>query len=193
LEELLCKISQPAEWLPQLDGLGAENRKKEWLCVRLMLQIFRPDFLPHIAYDHHHRPFLPEKDFHISISHSSDKVAVFMHPQKKIGIDLEYIHPRILKVLSRFLHSQEQAQVLKQKDPVTAAIICWSAKETLYKYYGQKEPEFKENIRLYLPEYFATKGGINARIKGVKNDELEVEYRVLKTWVLTYTMESMPL
>ncbi|MCU6768490.1 4'-phosphopantetheinyl transferase superfamily protein [Barnesiella propionica] len=103
------------------------KRQKEVLASRLLLrQLTGEDNA--VNYTASGRPCLQGDLSGISISHTGDIVAVALHPQKNIGIDIEKIGEKISRVSGRFIGREE----LFLQNPV-GLHLAWSIKEALYK------------------------------------------------------------
>lgn len=95
--------------------------------------------------DQYGRPSLKGTSFEISVSHSGDLAAAVIHPSERLGIDVERISDKISRVLPRFLHENEAAQV---KDDDVLKCFFWCAKEAAYKWHGTRKLDFRRDIRL---------------------------------------------
>jgi hypothetical protein len=70
-------------------------------------------------------------------------------------------------------------------DPISMLTLAWSAKETLYKWYGKRRLESKD-ILLELPEVFLESGNFAGRVIAPHSEYLlKVHYRQLPGAVLT--------
>ena len=155
------------------ESFSSDLRKVEWLQVRALLNaVFKQKV--EIAYRKNGQPYLPNyPNSEISISHSRTIVAVALSTGFQVGVDVEQIHPRLMKVSHRFLNSKEQvlynsfSTVIEKLQFLT---IVWSAKEALYKIIGS-DVDYKKAVcvQSFLPkqegtaivEYF--KGDIHRR------------------------------
>src|SRR5690348_11543490 len=82
-----------------LSNFKFDKRKLEWICSRALVKHLIPETEQiNIIYDINGKPHLPNTDYNISISHSHDDVAVMVSKTSLVGIDLETIHDRILKI-----------------------------------------------------------------------------------------------
>jgi len=130
--------------LERLSNFKNEIHKKQFLCVRQLLQ------LNHLTdedlfYDKVGKPFL-KGDKYISISHSSS-YAVIALSDKNIGVDIERQNPKISLVQSKFI-GDEQSFIEKGLENEYLSII-WSAKESLYKIFGLKGISLKHHIKIH--------------------------------------------
>lgn len=83
---------------------------------------------------------------YISISHSGNWIALQVASKVEVGLDIEKIAPRILKIRDRFLSESEWKIICEQE--IRKMVICWSAKEAVFKKYGGPTVFFKENIHV---------------------------------------------
>jgi 4'-phosphopantetheinyl transferase len=129
--------------------LAEHTHRKEnihWLASRILLQqVFVNDALELIK-DENNKPslFVNKRPFHISITHSFDYAAIIVSNVNEVGVDLERIDERVLRVASKFLNEREK----HCEQNVFLSTLVWSSKETLYKLYGKKELDFKRNMTI---------------------------------------------
>lgn len=157
-EELLQQSERPDEYLIALEGFTSENRKTEWLAVRLLLK-----YLLHheaiIAYHENGVPYLPDYPYHISISHTKGYAAVLLDKVNPAGIDIEYRSDRVLRIKSRFMNEAESGALGDLH--IEQWLVCWSAKETVFKMMRQKAADLREDIHIlsFLPNDVAADEG----------------------------------
>ncbi|MDR1879861.1 MAG: 4'-phosphopantetheinyl transferase superfamily protein [Tannerellaceae bacterium] len=145
-DELLSQLTNKAALLPFLEQMRTENRRKEWLAVRVLLKALTGEE-QQVAYHPDGAPFLPGSDLHISISHTKGYAAALVSERPETGIDIEYRGNRIIKVRDRFMTPEEEASI----DPRHATeqlLIHWCAKETLYKMIRKKEVDFRKHLHV---------------------------------------------
>lgn len=93
------------------------------------------------------RPFIPDSDVDISISHSSRYVAIAIASGKKVGVDIDRIDRNYAAVADRFLTLQE-AQSLGAMEQACLA-LRWCVKEAVFKLpHRDKRPVFSRDIRV---------------------------------------------
>lgn len=124
-----------------------DKRKKEFVATRILKHHVFPE--QKIEYHLHGAPFILDSD-HISISHAQNLVGIATNSDFQVGFDIEEIHPKVLKIYSKFLNEKEQ-KIFDLND-VEELISCWSYKETLYKLAGRKEIDFKKDLLLLSKE-----------------------------------------
>lgn len=166
----------------------AESRKKQWLAYRILVrELLKPEEFP-VEYDASGKPFLAGSDFHISVTHTDDLAAVIISRHAKVGIDIERIRPRIEKVRERFLHIEELASIEKEKE-LEQLTLAWSAKEALYKLYGQRNLDFRENIRVEIPAFAGMMFKAEIRF-GRKIDKYQLYSELINGYILVYLLDS---
>ncbi len=167
----------------------AESRKKQWLAYRILIKdLLRPDDFP-VEYNEHGKPFLAGSDYHISVTHTEDLAAVIISRHARVGIDIEKIKPRILKVKDKFLSPAELAMVGKERE-LEQLTLAWCAKESLYKLYGKRNLDFREEIKVEIP----MKAGISfeAEIRfGGRIDRFRLFSEMTGDFMLVYLTETL--
>ncbi|MEZ4888256.1 MAG: 4'-phosphopantetheinyl transferase superfamily protein [Chitinophagales bacterium] len=172
------------------------RRQKEWLATRaLVRQLIPNEESGEIVYNSFGKPILHQNTRQLSISHSHHFAAVIVHSHKALGIDIEPIHPRILRLQHKFLSEKEATQI--PQNDLFMLTLYWSAKETLYKLYSKKELRFKENLLIHRhykieDSTIAAEGYLEASI--CKDDfqwNVKVYYQQIEDNILTYTFENV--
>ena len=85
------------------------------------------------------------KEHHISFSHTKNTVAVAL-ANIPVGIDIEELNPRILKLYPRFMNSQEIANC--DINNLQDLYYYWCAKEAMYKWFAKKNLDFIEDLEV---------------------------------------------
>ncbi len=168
----------PSEFLDQLTvqekeryfSFTSKRRKMEYVTTRILRhRIFG---FEHIHYDEHGAPYIENGGF-ISISHADGIVGIALCKKFKIGLDLETIRDKALKLYPRFI-TENESKFLNTKDEVTMT-KAWSAKEVLYKLAGRKELVFKRDLLLTSASNEHWKGQVVNT-----NETLNVELRIFE-------------
>lgn len=168
-----------------LENSKAESRKKEWLATRVLLKHLLEEELL-IAYHPDGSPYLEERpDTAISISHTKGYVAVYCSSTERVGIDIEYRSDRIRKIKHKYLSEEELSRV----DPEHEAehlMVCWCAKETLFKLIRQEEVDFRSHLHL-KPFGYAGCGELEVwETKTPREEGFTLSYQVTPDFVLTF-------
>jgi len=102
---------------------------------------------------------------YVSISHCQHTLALFYHPERPVGIDIEHEHPKVLRIRKKYMNAQELEFCA---DDVVRCLVVWAAKEALFKKHGNETAFFAENISI---EPFAANAPFNlqaqVRVNGV--------------------------
>ena len=185
--QTLLKSQRPTKDLP---AYKSEVRQKEWLASRILTYQLLEKFTFEkfvLCSNENGKPFFPETSLHISISQSAELVAVLISDIFEVGIDIEKIKPKALKLAFKFLSEQELTYV--QNDE-TKACLYWSAKETLFKMYSRKQLHFIENLNLG-PVSEAKSGTFTGRVVTSNFDRnYTVHFEIGADFILTYCLAS---
>ncbi|MFN8258594.1 MAG: 4'-phosphopantetheinyl transferase superfamily protein [Bacteroidales bacterium] len=157
----LFKQKAPSQEIKKVENFSYTHRKSEWMAVRLLLYELLGDVVE-VNYDQNGKPYLEDRKYKISISHTKGVVAAIV-TQVNSGIDVEYVNERVLKIESKFMSSSELMEV-NTDQKAKKLLLYWSAKETLYKLYGVKGLDFKKNIGIQ-PFELKENGEIGGRIE----------------------------
>ena len=145
LEWLLSNVNLSKTELKHFQHFRVVERKNQWLAYRhLLKEMVKGEHL-RIEYNKTGKPLISDSHLHVSVSHSGCYAAAIIHKQKPVGIDIERVSTRILKVEDRFLNDTERAN-LNPDQKLDKLCIYWCAKEALYKMHGQKAIDFKEHL-----------------------------------------------
>ncbi|MDD2475167.1 MAG: 4'-phosphopantetheinyl transferase superfamily protein [Dysgonamonadaceae bacterium] len=166
----------------ELSNIKSKKRALEWMSTRLILQELSNDNKI-IEHNSQGQPFLSDKSFQISISHSSDYVVVLLHKYKKVGVDIENLSQRILKIEKRFISQEEY---IDPENRTLHLILHWCAKETLYKLMDSTEIVFKKHLHIQ-PFNIEEKGLIKASESFTEDETtFNLHYEVNSNYVLTW-------
>ncbi len=127
------------------------HKRLQHLAGRYLLQELYPDFPYHlIEIADTRKPFLPNEKYHFSISHCGDYAAVIISEEKRVGIDIELITPKVELIKHKFLSEEEIELVNGQWSMVNGELqlltLLWNCKEAVFKWYGNGGVDFKNNI-----------------------------------------------
>lgn len=136
-----------------------DRRKREFLAVRSLLHHLTSG-QGSIVYAGTRKPVLEGFPGNISISHSVSLVAV-MISDFDCGIDVEETDRNVARIAHRFLSRQELAWTSVSKDSQKTMILCWSAKEAIFKWAGVANADFRRDIQI-MPFPIADQGSISA-------------------------------
>lgn len=162
-EQLLSALQLKQHELDIISSLNNGKRLLHWLSTRVLLRtMLNTDEYIDCRMDEHGKPYLPDLDYHISLSHSYDYAAVIIGKTKKVGVDIELIKHKIKSIRHKFLSDIELAQ--KQiGDNINGLYVCWCAKEAIYKWNGRRGLEFKQDMHIQ-PFKLKAEGSLNALV-----------------------------
>lgn len=124
------------------------KKRLQHLAGRFLLQFLFPDF-PYklIQIADTRKPFLPNEDYHFSISHCGDYAGAIVSKTQRVGVDVELVQPHIGQLIPKFLSDAEK-NMLVRDTALEQATVFWSAKESVFKWYGEGKVDFRQHIQL---------------------------------------------
>ena len=159
------RIEEPEEFflekVPVKRAVSHPHKRLQHLAGRYLLPFLFPDFpLEEIVIADTRKPFLENERYHFSISHCGHFAAAIVSSNKRVGIDVEFVRPRIDQISQKFLGGAEAAFFnrdyelfleqwgLRDKIYLEFLTLIWSAKEAIYKWYGGGGVDFREHMQL---------------------------------------------
>jgi phosphopantetheinyl transferase len=171
-----------------LANISREHKRSEWLSARLAVKraldclgIPYPGFYK----DEYGKSHAMNGQGFVSLTHTKGLAAAIFHLKIPVGIDLEYIRPKILRVGPKFLSEQELSFM---GDDELLHTIAWSAKESIFKCQGKKGVSLKDHIE--LEPFEKNQEVIYGKIKGTEfsDHNYRVKVHCEGDFVLTYTI-----
>lgn len=171
-----------------LANISHPDKKKEWATARLaihdaleVLKIPYPGFFK----DEHGKSHSMNGHGFVSLTHTQGFAGAIFHRDQPVGIDLDLIREKILRIGFRFLDPAELDFL--DNDPVHYT-MAWSAKESIFKCQGRKGISLRDNI--LLDPFDVSTSRIKGRIRGTEfaDHHYTVEVRKLENVILTYTI-----
>ncbi|HAH24730.1 MAG TPA: hypothetical protein DCL77_13420 [Prolixibacteraceae bacterium] len=144
-DELLSFFTPQEIADPSFQNFSFEKRKCEWLAVRALLkQMIGSTF--QISYAETGKPLLSHPLYpYISISHSRDFVAVFIHDHQDVGIDIESMHRNYAPIRKKYL---SESELLEVNESPLLQCIYWCAKEAIFKLVEEEGIDFRKQIEV---------------------------------------------
>ncbi|MFD2513784.1 4'-phosphopantetheinyl transferase superfamily protein [Pontibacter locisalis] len=189
----IWQIDEPTEALQQLlpSYINVEKlkhlhpkREREWIASRVLVYELLKNFTAEqliLQRNEHGKPYFPDASLHISITHSPQLAAVIISEKYEVGIDIELITQKALRVADKFLSEAEKRYTAENEQETC---LFWSAKETLYKLYSRKQLIFKENLAIRpTPEHNVLQGQIKT---GFFDKLYQIHHDQIQNHVLTY-------
>lgn len=182
-EQMLLNQVKDYESIP--DTITHPEKRLEFIAGRVLARnlleaLGRP--FQGVTKDVFGKPFFKQNTIHLSLSHSYPYVAALTDINKSVGIDLEQIKKKIVKIGPRVLHQSEL------QDAGTDEIkhcIYWCAKEALVKVHGKKDLIFSEHL-LIEPFRLEKEGHLKGKIINETETEVSLEYYVFDSFAIVF-------
>lgn len=145
-EDLASALSE-ADVASAVVGLRSVKRKVERLSVRVLLRLAFPAVRSAVTYDRDGRPMLEASGLDVSFSHTTGYAAVALSASR-VGIDVERLDGRALRLVSRFMNDDERACLELSPNPEADAVMIWSAKEVAYKIFGREVYDYRHTVNV---------------------------------------------
>ena len=152
-DELKALSSVPSDEMEEISLFGSESQRKQKLAVRALINEL---FDEKMYLDHHDngKPYLENCATNISITHTEKYVAVIIHDEDDLGIDIESLDRDFSAVEQRAL-SEDEIEDLDDDSRNEQLAIYWCAKAAIFKRMSQLRVDFAEQIEV---EKFRPKG-----------------------------------
>lgn len=183
------------EW-KRLSFISHPQKRLEWLssrlCMKELLKISNTQRVEALNL-HNGRPYLSDNSYSISFSHSNKYSAAIASRHSEVGIDIEYLL-RKRNTETRFLFMNEaELDAFHARQSTELFLLMWSAKETIYKIFGERGTSFKEHIHLDISNLDEKPNGMLPAV--VQRDDLEkryeIHYSISDEYLLTYTCDGL--
>ena len=145
-EELLNLVSVPNDELEEISLFRSESQRRQKLAVRALIN----EMFEEKMYLNHHdngKPYLENCVTNISITHTDKYVAVIIHDEEEVGIDVESLDRDFSAVEKKAL-SEDEIDDLDDEKKNEQLAIYWCAKEAIYKRMSQDRVDFAEQIEV---------------------------------------------
>jgi phosphopantetheinyl transferase len=149
------------EKVPLQHNITHPHKRLQHLAGRYLLQHLFPGFpYSEILIADTRKPYLPNEQYHFSISHCGGYAAAIVSSTHRVGIDIEIPSEKIERIAHKFVHENEWRNLSTDHSPQSMAItnlstvdrrlltVLWSAKESLFKWYSSGGIDFKEHMQL---------------------------------------------
>ncbi len=136
------------EKVPLKKDVSHPFKRLQHLAGRWLLPLLFDDFpLEEILIADTRKPFLESERYHFSISHCGQFAAAIVSTTNRVGVDIESIRPRIRSLSHKFMGVDEERMIGDDISDEWLTLV-WSAKESLFKWYGRGEVDFKKHMHL---------------------------------------------
>ena len=184
-DELLSYLLHK-EWLDNINTIKSQSRILEILSARVLIKELTGEE-KHVYYTLSGKPFLTDKSFHISVSHTRDYVSIALNKDEEIGLDIEYISEKIQRVKSRIV---SDAEFIDPHKELTHLLLHWSAKEAMFKFLDADGVDFRKH--LYVENFFPHDEGsfLASESRTENNLHFKAYYKVEKEFILVCIEEN---
>ncbi len=165
----------------QFKKITSNRRQKEWLTIRVMLNISCPSEI--LTYSEAGQPelkFGSQGYKNISISHSDKLAGIFLHKKYRVGMDIENSTRNFIRVQNKYLSEDEIELAYSISN---GHGLFWCIKEAVYKAGGVPGISFSEQIRIAKDITGKTYARLNA---GSKQEIYEVHHFEIDDQIIVY-------
>jgi phosphopantetheinyl transferase len=181
-----------ADITPQKE-ISHPHKKLQHLAARYLLTVLKKDIpINHITVSSKGKPFIENYHCHFSISHCGHFAAAIVDENQNVGIDIELPNPKIISIKNKFTNDVELALFKTFKFAEFEMLtIIWSIKESMFKWYGLGELDFKKKLIIkgidkrdnhFIADCILTKYG---------ETKLVATINIVEGHVLTFVREKM--
>ena len=185
--ELKALCSIPSDEMEEIAMYKSESQRRQKLAVRCLLD---QAFEEKVYLNHHDngQPFIENEATNISITHTDKYVAIILHREEELGIDIESLDRDFSAVEKKALNEDEIDDLEEdQSEKNEQLAIYWCAKEAIYKRMGVNKVDFAEQIDV---ERFNVRkeGELEATFihKDGYEEEFDLEYMTFDRHVLVW-------
>ena len=185
-EELKELSSTPSDEMEEISFIRSESLRKQRLAVRALLNTLFDDKV-YLSHHDNGKPYLENNPVNISITHTEKYVAVILHDEEDVGIDIESLDRDFSAVEKKAL-SEDEIDDLEDEKRNEQLAIYWCAKEAVFKLLSRYNVDFAEQIEI---ERFRPRGeGELEATFTSKNEEEEfdLEYITFDRHVLVWVV-----
>lgn len=170
---------EEAKWL----SFHHEKRQREWIGFRTVLKEL--DIREPINYLENGKPVISDT-LHISPSHCLPLVGV-IKSEVPVGLDIQDPHPKLHVIRTKYAHPEELEAAKKSASELDYLTLLWSAKEAVFKVYGQ-ELTFASEIRVRPFDLSDQRIIVDLKKPGMERIH-ELEFMFLKGCWVTFTTD----
>ncbi|MBQ3881421.1 MAG: 4'-phosphopantetheinyl transferase superfamily protein [Bacteroidales bacterium] len=186
-EELRALSSIPSDELEEISFIRSESLRRQRLAVRALLSQLFEDKV-YLSHHDNGKPYLENMVTNISITHTEKYVAVILHDEEDVGIDIE-CQDRDFSAVEKKALSEDEIDDLDEDKKNEQLAIYWCAKEAIFKRVSAYNVDFAEQIEV---ERFRPRGEGELDATFIHKDgyeeEFELEYMTFDRHVLVWVV-----
>lgn len=188
-EELYAKLQLNDDEKKYYYSLQSGKRNLHWLGSRVLLRtLIKTNHYIDVQLDENNKPYLVNFPFEFSISHSNELAAVIIYEGKKVGIDIEKMSDKILRIQKKFLSAHELS-FISEDSQIEQLYVCWGIKESLFKLYGKGNLPFIEGIQIEPFQYLIDTNVKATIIKDGYKQSFNMRYEKFNEYMLVWCVE----
>ena len=186
-EELKELSSTPSDEMEEISFIRSESLRKQRLAVRALLNTMFDDKV-YLSHHDNGKPYIENNPINISITHTAKYVAVILHEEENVGIDIESLDRDFSAVEKKAL-SEDEIDDLEDDKRNEQLAIYWCAKEAIFKLLSLYSVDFAEQIEVDRFRYRG-EGELEATFVDKDEDEQEfnLEYMTFDRHVLVWVV-----
>ncbi|MBR6414648.1 MAG: 4'-phosphopantetheinyl transferase superfamily protein [Bacteroidales bacterium] len=186
-DELRELSSIPSDELEEISFIRSQSLRCQRLAVRALLsQLFEEKV--YLSHHDNGKPYLENMVTNISITHTEKYVAVILHDEEDVGIDIE-CQDRDFSAVEKKALSEDEIEDLDEDKRNEQLAIYWCAKEAIFKRISAYNVDFAEQIEI---ERFRPRGEGELEATFIHKDgyeeEFELEYMTFDRHVLVWVV-----
>ena len=186
-QELIELSSTPSDEMEEISYISSEALRKQRLAVRALLNELFEDKV-YLSHHENGKPYLENMATNISITHTNEYVAVILHEEEEVGIDIE-CQDRDFSAVEKKALSEDEIDDLDEDRKNEQLAIYWCAKEAIFKRVSAFRMDFAEQIEV---EKFRPRGEGELEATFIHKDgyeeEFELEYMTFDRHVLVWVV-----
>jgi Phosphopantetheinyl transferase len=185
-EELKELSSTPTDEMEEISFIRSESLRKQRLAVRALLNTMFDDKV-YLSHHDNGKPYIENNPINISITHTAKYVAVILHEEENVGIDIESLD-RDFSVVEKKALSEDEIEDLEDEKRNEQLAIYWCAKEAIFKLLSRYNVDFAEQIEV---ERFRPRG--EGELEATfsykdEEEEFDLEYITFDRHVLVWVV-----
>lgn len=195
-ELILWEVNEHVKWFyermtlsknleREFRSIRADAIRLQWVASRFILQQLARTAVLELEKDAFGKPHFVHDTRFISLSHCQGFAAA-VSADVAVGVDVEVISNRVQRIKNRFLAADE-LQLLGDTD--TMLMLAWSAKEAVYKLYGQKGLLFRTDMHIQHVDTLNNTVHITLS-KADTISQLQVSYLFFDNLVMSWVAET---
>lgn len=191
-DTLFSQVKLKDSSLVRLQTMKSESHQKGFLAVRMLLQHNEySDF--DLFYDAFGKPHLKSqgcsiKEVEISISHSND-FSVIAISDSKVGLDLEQLKEKTLRIAPRFMDVSHLAN-LSEEEKIKKATVVWGIKESIFKIKNEKGISFPNHI--FEDDFSFEDKKATATLKfNNKEEKFQIQFDSVEDYIFVCAFQSI--